>query len=452
MLTAAWAQSGGTFTWTNSMTIARANHTATLLANGKVLVAGGYSGSEALASAELWDPDTGLFAPTGDMTTARVGAGAVLLPNGKVLIIGSASAELYDPSTGTFTATGNPAVPNFFLGNGSAGAVLLANGNVLYGNQLYDSTKGTFSLSANTFWSNIATLLADGSVLLANNYSAALYDPASDSTRATGAPDPNLLYEEAIAGAPLPNGKVLVAGGISEETDLFSAGAELYDPLTATFTRTGNMALGRAYFTATPLGGGTILIDGSSGVDVALTAELYDPVAGAFSRTGSPMVPRIGYQTATLLRDGRVLIVGGYAAITSASSPPAAAPTVTAELYKPSAPVAGPFLFTLSDDGLGQGAIWDAATGQVASADHPAIAGEALSMYTNSLVEGGVVPPQVSVGGRVAEVLCFGDAPGYPGYFQVNFRMPDGVSPGAAVPVRLTYLGRPSNEVTIAVQ
>jgi uncharacterized protein (TIGR03437 family) len=73
-------------------------------------------------------------------------------------------------------------------------------------------------------------------------------------------------------------------------------------------------------------------------------------------------------------------------------------------------------------------------------------------MYTTSLVEGGAIPPQVAVGGQLGEILYFGDAPGYPGYFQVNFRVPDGVSPGAAEPVRLTYLGRPSNHVTIAVQ
>jgi uncharacterized protein (TIGR03437 family) len=73
-------------------------------------------------------------------------------------------------------------------------------------------------------------------------------------------------------------------------------------------------------------------------------------------------------------------------------------------------------------------------------------------MYTNNLVHEGVLPPQVTVGGRLGEVLYFGDAPGYPGYYQVNFRVPAGVSPGAAVPVHLSYLDRWSNEVAIAMR
>jgi uncharacterized protein (TIGR03437 family) len=81
-----------------------------------------------------------------------------------------------------------------------------------------------------------------------------------------------------------------------------------------------------------------------------------------------------------------------------------------------------------------------------------AVAGEALSMYTTGLVEGGVMPPEVSVGGLVAKVLYFGDAPGYPGYFQVNFQVPIGVTAGSAVPVHLMYFGRSSNTTTIAVQ
>jgi len=109
-------------------------------------------------------------------------------------------------------------------------------------------------------------------------------------------------------------------------------------------------------------------------------------------------------------------------------------------------------LFSTSGDGKAQGTIWHAQTGQIATADNPAVGGEALSMYTTSLADGSVIPPQVIVGGRLAQVLYFGVAPGYPGYYQVNFVVPDGVPPGPAVSVRLTYVGRSSNAVTLAVQ
>lgn len=110
-----------------------------------------------------------------------------------------------------------------------------------------------------------------------------------------------------------------------------------------------------------------------------------------------------------------------------------------------------PALYSLWGDGGSQGAIWYATTGEIASPGRPAFAGDVLSMYTTNLASGGVIPPRVAIGGRLAEVLYFGDAPGFPGYKQVNFRMPEGVASGSAVSVRLTYLGRPSNEVTIGV-
>jgi uncharacterized protein (TIGR03437 family) len=73
-------------------------------------------------------------------------------------------------------------------------------------------------------------------------------------------------------------------------------------------------------------------------------------------------------------------------------------------------------------------------------------------MYATSFVEGGVIPPHLAVGGRLAEVLYFGAVPGYPEYNQVNFRISSGGILGAAVAVRLTYLGRRSNAVTIGVK
>ena len=157
------------------------------------------------------------------------------------------------------------------------------------------------------------------------------------------------------------------------------------------------------------------------------------------------MTARRNHHTATLLSDGRVLITGG-------SGGDSVSVLASAELYIPAVPVAAPELFSLQGDGRGQGAFWHATTGVVASPGSPAIAGEILSTYTTSLVHGSVIPPQIAMGGRLAEVLYFGDVPEYPGYNQINFRMPEGVAPGSAISVRLTYLGRPSNEVTIAVQ
>jgi hypothetical protein len=174
------------------------------------------------------------------------------------------------------------------------------------------------------------------------------------------------------------------------------------------------------------------------------SADLYDASTRTFTAAASMTTPR-NYHTATVLLDGRVLIAGG-------SGGSSIAGLATAELYNPSSLVPAPELFSLWGDGRGQGAIWHAVTRQAASADNPAIAGEALSMYTTSLVDGGVIPPQVAVGGRLADVLFFGAAPGYSDYYQVNFRVPNGVAPGPAATVRLTYLNRPSNEVTIGVR
>jgi hypothetical protein len=127
----------GRFGSTGSMSSPRWGHTATLLASGKVLIAGGYNQVEFYQSAELYDPGTGSFSSAGSMTSARMSHTATLLANGKVLITGGLggapmdavarpSAELYDPDTGSF----NPAGSMTTARSGHT-ATLLASGGVL---------------------------------------------------------------------------------------------------------------------------------------------------------------------------------------------------------------------------------------------------------------------------------------------------------------------------------
>ncbi len=332
--------------------------------------------------------------------------------------------------------------------------------------ELYDTVTGTFATvvpTPNLLTAKTATLLVDGTVLFAAPGfgfpdAGYRYDPSSSTFNNIGDYLGTVFWGH--AATLLLNGKVLVTGGGDADVDVGDVlyQAEFYDGASNTFAWTANMTECRWYHTSTLLPDGTVLIAGGDDLDYYLIssycinladaapgrAELYDPGTGMFSVTGTMTAPRERH-TATLLNDGTVLITGGRNLGIAGS-------LATAEIYWPALLIAGPRLFSLSGDGQGQGAIWHAATGQIASPDNPAVAGEVLSMYTTSLVDGSVIPPQVAIGGRLAEILFFGDAPGYPGYYQVNFRMPPGVAPGPAVPVHLTYLTRPSNEVTIGVR
>jgi hypothetical protein len=475
----AWGQSPGSFMPAGTMTTPRAHHTATLLNDGRVLVAGGVPawrmGVLNLDSAELYDPSTRTFTATGKMTAARNDHTATLLADGRVLIVGGMgsdgrsvvdTAEIYDPATGTFSATGKMTVPRWYtpatlLNNGK---VLIAggctSGDNLSSAEIYDPSTGTFTATGNMTTGHcgpIAVPLASGKVLILptnQGYdlgSPELFDADSWTFHPIDWTAPAQGYAASTANL-LTDGKVLMT--VSDNSYCFSPNpdAQLYDPATETFSGTGNTIGVRCDSTGTSLSDGTVLITGTYAPSGENPNELYDPASGAFSATGVMLVPGRFLHTATLLIDGKVLVTGGFYLV---NQPGFQAPSCcldSTELYTPAEPLPAAALISLSGDGTGQGAVQHAGTYQLVTADNPAVAGEIIVVYCTGFIDGAVIPPQVAIGGRLAEVLWFGNTPGYPGLNQINMRVPSGLAPGSSVPVRMNYIGRPSNQVTIGVR
>ena len=323
-----------TFVATGSMHVARMDATATLLQDGKVLIAGGADMQvvpydEVVSSAELYDPSTGKFTPTGSMRTARSNATATLLADGRVLIAGGygssgnvlASAELYDPTTGKFTPTESMSVARV-----DASAMLLPDGRVLMLNggdsraEVYDPATGKFTRDGsllNFYDSSAATFLPNGKVLVAGAVAligpgAELYDPANGKSASISLDLPSGAaaaarndYDEAPETATLlKDGRVLLC--------VFDY-LVTYDPLTDSFMQPGSISAPAQWNlpTTTLLPDGQVLFAGgrdSSGAAVR-SAGLYDPASG-FHMIG-PMIEARSDQTATLLPDGTVLIAGG---------------------------------------------------------------------------------------------------------------------------------------------
>ena len=342
-----------TFTPTGSMLTTRESHTATLLKDGKVLVVGGMHWAtmpgctircslqlSALASAELYDPATGKFTRTGSMSVPRVFHTATLLGNGKVLVAGGdnrsttyATAELYDPATRVFTLIGN----NMTTKRSAHTATRLANGKVLIagggGNvgalstaEIFDPATEKFTPTGNMHVGRFyftATLLSNGRVLVAGGIcdnqgctgtitsSAELYNAVTGTFARTGSMSAQRSSHRATW---LTNGAVLVTGGATSTG--VTATAERFLPLTGSFVRTGSMRSQREVHTATRLTNGAVLVAGGYGLS---SAELFEPTSGSFVPTGNMETVRSEH-AATLLGNGNVLITGGINGLHSLAS------------------------------------------------------------------------------------------------------------------------------------
>jgi len=321
---------------TATMSFTRDYPSATLLPNGKVLIAGGFPGGAPQSSTtELYDPASDTFSPGPSMNVGHLYSTTTLLPNGKVLIAGGvdknghnlASTELYDPVSNTFAAAAGTASMN--TARAIAMATLLPNGKVLIAGgyqsgvgfftstELYDPASNTFAASGSTASMNhgygygAATVLPNGKVLiLGNSTTTELYNPATNTFAASSATASLTKSRQSPTVTLLPNGKVLIAGGNNG-----IASSDLYDPASNAVTAGPSMNVGRGDASATLLPNGKVLIAG--GLDAngsSLTStELYDPASNTFAASGATVSMNVDrrYCTITLLPNGEVLLAGG---------------------------------------------------------------------------------------------------------------------------------------------
>lgn len=323
-----------TNTWTSAGTLspALAYHASTLLPNGKVLLTGGCEPATP-APPQVYDPATNAWSYAGSaVPLARLFPTATLLQDGRVLLVGGrygptgpvlGSAELFDPATGTWSA-----VPDMAAVRIRHTATLLASGRVLVAGgqdghnnryataELYDPVTNSWSSGGTmtgTRDDHVATLLLDDTVLVAagngaiplpfNNLvvtgklsSAEIYDPVQNTWTRIAAEqcdlNPNGLDSVDIPGCLatartgptatlLPDGTVLVAGGITLQPD---SSAEIYHPGTRTWTGAGDMSTPRELHAAVLLNGGKTLVVGGWnqwGGGTLASAETYTMVTGS---------------------------------------------------------------------------------------------------------------------------------------------------------------------------
>ncbi len=324
----------GKISETGKLNAARADHTATRLADGKVIIIGGMERNGVFFdTAEIFNPGTNRFTKAkGKMTMARVGHTATLLPNGKILILGGwsggdapeSSAEIYDPKTEIFTSIGN--AHNRLSGHIATllnnGKVLIAGGsdgkNDLRDAELFDPQTEKISLIGNMQTARngaSATKLADGRILLTGGAadrgqilsSAEIYDPATNKFISAGSMNVVRYKHDSIL---LADGRVLIFGG-SDRRDWRGQykSAEIFDPRTNEFAPTNDMNTTRFKIegAAVLLKNGKVFIGGGGEF-----AESFDPATNSFTKTAGEFGAPLHYASVTLLDDERALIVGGY--------------------------------------------------------------------------------------------------------------------------------------------
>lgn len=335
-----------------TMSQRRGNHSATLLPNGKILVAGGTNGPNVLDTAEVFDPTTFAFAPTGKMHTARDLHSAVLMPNGRVLVAGgfattatssgaTREAEVYHPDTGLWHKT-----PPMISSHSNHATVLLhsgdvmviggyANGNYLRDVEIYYSTANVWrtadplpaACGAVTCAraQAAAAVLHDGRVLVSGGLNSSgvlgtsvVYNPATGLwSHLAGGDFAGAAHAHSHSMSTLPNGRVIAAGGNDEfgETSM----SQGFDPSASTWdhTRIGGVpsSLVTPRFNhasiVTP-DGAVIIAGGSQSMgNSILFNELFTPSGSTWTASTELINPR-SYGSATLGNDGFIYYIGGY--------------------------------------------------------------------------------------------------------------------------------------------
>jgi hypothetical protein len=344
--------------------IATAEHAAGVgveLANGEVLVAGGFGSQPVNSSGELLSAGGTAFSPAGSMHTGRAYGAATLLGNGKVLVAGGdsalvnntpalSSAELWSPAGGgTFTSTGAMHVPRqvFTLTTLPNGEALAVGGSPTFKNsgpaagsktaELYSPVTGKWALTGpmpSGRLGHTATLLPSCRVLiLGDAHTSVLYNYVTGRFSATGAEGTGLFQRSYQTATVLPNARVLIAGGETAGQVQLNT-ASVYNPATGKFTSTHNtMSAAHSQGFAALLTDGDVLVGGGfgSGQGVA-AADLYDPATNTWSATDSLPPNDYAYSVeSALLHNGNVEVIG----TASGQASEIYAPTTTGSAHPP---------------------------------------------------------------------------------------------------------------------